>query len=166
MRQDKLTTKFQQALADAQSLAIGRDHQFIEPAHVMLALLDQEGGSIRPLFVKAAVDINRLRSELGASLDRLPRVEGNAGEIHVSNDLTRVLNVMDKLAQKRGDQFISSELFVLAALDDKGPLAKTLKDAGAVRGAIEKAVDEMRGGQKVEDPNAEESRQALEKYTI
>ncbi len=166
MRQDKLTTKFQQALADAQSLALGRDHQLIEPAHVMLALLDQEGGSIRPLFVKAAVDINRLRSELGALLDRVPRVEGAAGEIHVSNDLNRLLNVMDKLAQKRGDQFISSELFVLAALDDKGPLAKVLKDAGAVRGAIEKAVDDLRGGQKVEDPNAEESRQALEKYTV
>src|ERR1043165_66531 len=117
MRQDKLTTKFQQALADAQSLAIGRDHQFIEPAHVMLALLDQEGGSVRPLLMKAGVDLNRLRSELMGSLDRLPRVEGAPGEVHVSNDLTRLLNVMDKLAQKRGDQFISSELFVLAALD-------------------------------------------------
>src|SRR5690242_15681662 len=166
MRQDKLTTKFQQALADAQSLAIGRDHQFIEPAHVMLALLDQEGGSVRPLLMKAGVDLNRLRSEIMGSLDRLPRVEGAPGEVHVSNDLQRVLNVMDKLAQKRGDQFISSELFVLAALDDKGPLAKVLKDAGAVRGAIEKAVDEVRGGEKVNDPNAEESRQALEKYTV
>jgi ATP-dependent Clp protease ATP-binding subunit ClpB len=166
MRMDKLTTKFQQALADAQSLALGRDHQFIEPSHVMLALLDQEGGSVRPLFIKAGVDINKLRSELGGLLDRLPRVEGTPGEVHVSNDLQRVLNVMDKLAQKRGDQFISSELFVLAALDDKGALAKVLKDAGAVRGAIEKAVEEVRGGQKVEDPNAEESRQALEKYTV
>jgi ATP-dependent Clp protease ATP-binding subunit ClpB len=166
MRMDKLTTKFQQALADAQSLAVGRDHQFIDPAHVMLALLDQEGGSVRPLLLKAGVDINRLRSELGALLDRLPRVEGAPGEVHVSNDLQRVLNVVDKLAQKRGDQFISSELFVLAALDDKGPLAKVLKDAGAVRGAIEKAVDEVRGGEKINDPNAEESRQALEKYTV
>src|SRR5262245_66667183 len=112
MRMDKLTTKFQQSLADAQSLAVGRDHQFIEPAHVMTALLDQQGGSVRPLFVKAGVDINRLRSELLASMDRLPRVEGAPGEVHVSNDLTRLLNVMDKLAQKRGDQFISSELFV------------------------------------------------------
>src|SRR5262245_9990335 len=145
MRMDKLTTKFQQALADAQSLAVGRDHQFIDPAHVMLALLDQEGGSVRPLLLKAGVDINRLRSDLGALLDRLPRVEGAPGEVHVSNDLQRVLNVVDKLAQKRGDQFISSELFVLAALDDKGPLARVLKDAGTVRGAIEKAVDEVRG---------------------
>ncbi|HVY82897.1 MAG TPA: ATP-dependent chaperone ClpB [Steroidobacteraceae bacterium] len=166
MRMDKLTTKFAQALADAQSLAIGRDHQFIDPAHVMLALLDQEGGSVRPLLMKAGVDTNRLRSDLGALLDRLPRVEGAPGEVHVSNDLQRVLNIVDKLAQKRGDQFISSELFVLAALDDKGPLAKVLRDAGAVRGAVEKAVDEVRGGEKVNDPNAEESRQALEKYTI
>ena len=166
MRMDKLTTKFQQALADAQSLAVGRDHQFIEPAHVMLALLDQEGGSVRPLLIKAGVDINRLRSELGGLLDRLPRVEGAPGEVHLSNDLQRLLNVMDKLAQKRGDQFVSSELFVLAALDDKGPLAKVLKDAGAVRGAVEKAVDEVRGGEKVNDANAEESRQALEKYTV
>ncbi|MBX5460010.1 MAG: ATP-dependent chaperone ClpB [Steroidobacteraceae bacterium] len=166
MRMDKLTTRFQQALADAQSLAVGRDHQFIEPAHVMLALLDQEGGSIRPLLIKAGADTTRLRSELLASLDRLPRVEGAPGEVHISNDLARLLNVMDKLAQKRGDQFISSELFVLAALDDKGPLARVLRDAGAVRGAIEKAVEDLRGGQKVEDPNAEESRQALEKYTI
>jgi ATP-dependent Clp protease ATP-binding subunit ClpB len=166
MRMDKLTTRFQQALADAQSLAVGRDHQFIEPTHVMLALLDQQGGSVRPLLLKAGVDTNRLRSELLASLDRIPRVEGTHGEVHISNDLARLLNVMDKLAQKRGDQFISSELFVLAALDDKGTLSRVLKDAGAVRGAVEKAVDDMRGGQKVEDPNAEESRQALEKYTI
>jgi ATP-dependent Clp protease ATP-binding subunit ClpB len=166
MRMDKLTTKFQQALADAQSLAVGRDHQFIDPAHVLLALLDSQGGTVRPLLVKAAVDTNKLRSELGALLDRLPRVEGAPGEVHVSNDLQRLLNVTDKLAQKRGDQFISSELFVLAAIEDKGPLAKILKDAGAVRGALEKAVDEMRGGEKVADANAEESRQALEKYTI
>jgi ATP-dependent Clp protease ATP-binding subunit ClpB len=163
---DKLTTKFQQALADAQSLAVGRDHQFIDPAHVMLALLDSQGGTVRPLLVKAGVDTNRLRSELGSLLDRLARVEGNAGDVQVSNDLQRLLNVTDKLAQKRGDQFISSELFVLAALDDKGPLAKILKDAGAVRGAVEKAIDEVRGGEKVQDANAEESRQALEKYTI
>jgi ATP-dependent Clp protease ATP-binding subunit ClpB len=163
---EKLTTKFQQALADAQSLAIGRDHQFIEPAHVMLALLDQQGGTVRPLLIKAGADINKLRSELLALLDRLPRVEGAPGEVHISNDLNRVLNLTDKLAQKRGDQFISSELFVLAALEDKGPLAKVLRDAGVVRGAIEKAIDEVRGGEKVQDPNAEENRGALEKYTI
>ena len=103
MRMDKLTTKFQQALADAQSLAVGRDHQFIEPAHVMLALLDTPGGTVRPLLMKAGADTNRLRSELGALLDRLARVEGTAGDVQVSNDLQRLLNVTDKLAQKRGD---------------------------------------------------------------
>jgi len=162
---DKLTSRFQQALADAQSLAVGRDHQFMEPAHVLLALLDAQGGGIRPLLVKAGIDVNKLRSDLGAQLDRLPKVEGTPGDVHVSNDLNRILNVTDKLAQQRGDQFIPSELFVLAAFEDRG-LAKSLKDAGAVRGAVEKAIDEVRGGEKVSDPNAEEGRQALEKFTV
>src|SRR5882757_7092441 len=165
MRQDKLTSKFQQALADAQSLALGRDHQFMEPAHVLLALLDSQGGSVRPLLLKAGVDINKLRSELQGLLDRLPRVEGTPGEIHISNDLNRLLNVTDKLAQQRGDQFISSELFALAAFDDRA-LANALKNARGVKGAIEKAIDDVRGGEKVNDANAEESRQALEKYTV
>jgi ATP-dependent Clp protease ATP-binding subunit ClpB len=165
MRMDKLTSKFQQAVADAQSLALGRDHQFLEPAHVLLALLDSQGGSVRPLLIKAGVDINKLRSELQALLDRAPRVEGTPGEIHISNDLNKLFNVTEKLAQQRGDQYISSELFVLAAFEDRG-LAKILKDARAVRGAIEKAIDDVRGGEKVSDPNAEESRQALEKYTL
>ena len=166
MRQDKLTAKFQAALADAQSLALGRDHQILEPAHVMLALLDSSGGTVRPLLMKAGADVNKLRSELGALLDKLPKVEGTPGEIHASNDLTRLLNVTDKLAQKRGDQYISSELFMLAAFEDKGPLARILKDAGVVRGAVEKAIDEVRGGETVSDPNAEEQRGALEKYTV
>jgi len=166
MRTDKLTSKFQQALADAQSLAIGRDHQYIEPLHVMSALLDQQGGSVRPLLDKAGTNVNLLRSQLGEALDRLPKVEGNAGEVHVSNELNRVLNITDKAAQKRGDQYISSELFVLAALEDRGTLGQILRNAGAVKGAIEKAVEELRGGEKVNDPNAEDSRQALEKYTV
>src|SRR5579872_3836646 len=165
MRQDKLTSRFQQALADAQSLALGRDHQFMEPAHVMLALLDSQGGSVRPLLIKAGADVNKLRSELQGLLDRLPRVEGAPGEIHVSNDLAKLLNVTDKLAQQRGDQFISSELFVLAAFEDR-TLAGVLKGARIVRGAVEKAIEEVRGGEKVTQANAEESRQALEKYTI
>ena len=165
MRMDKLTSRFQQALADAQSLALGRDHQFIEPAHVLLAMLDGQGGSIRPLLLKASVDVNKLRSELGAQLDRLPRVEGSPGDVHVSNELNRLLNVTDKLAQQRGDQYISSELFVLAAFEERA-LGKVLKDSGAVRGAIEKAIEDVRGGEKVSDPNAEESRQSLEKYTV
>jgi ATP-dependent Clp protease ATP-binding subunit ClpB len=166
MRQDKLTSKFQLALAEAQSLAVGRDHQFIEPAHLMLALVDQQGGTVRPLLDKAGVDLNVLRSQLAQALDRLPQVEGTAGEVHISNDLARLLNVTDKLAQQRGDQYIASELFVLAAIDDKGGLGKLLREAGAVRGAIDKAIEEVRGGEKVQDPNAEEARGALEKYTI
>jgi ATP-dependent Clp protease ATP-binding subunit ClpB len=166
MRHDKLTAKFQAALADAQSLALGRDHQIIEPAHLMLALLDSSGGTVRPLLMKAGADVNKLRSELGALLDKLPKVEGTPGEVHASNDLARLLNVTDQLAQKRGDQYISSELFVLAAFGDKGPLARVLKDCGVVRGAVEKAIDEVRGGEKVSDPNAEEQRGALEKYTV
>jgi len=163
---DKLTSKFQMALADAQSMALGRDHQFIEPAHLMLALLEQEGGTVRPLLEKSGANVSLLRSRLGEALDRLPKVEGVGGEVHVSNDLSKLLNLTDKLAQKRGDQYVSSELFVLAALDDKGPLGSILKDAGVVKGAVERAIDEMRGGEKITDPNAEEQRKALDKYTI
>ena len=165
MRMDKLTSRFQQALADAQSLAVGRDHQFLEPAHVLLALIDSEDGTVRPLLLKTGADVNKLRSGLGALLDRLPKVEGTPGEVHVSNDLNRVLNVTDKLAQQRGDQFISSELYVLAAFEDRA-LAQLFRDCGLVRGALEKAIEEVRGGEKVADPNAEESRRALEKYTV
>jgi len=166
MRMDKLTSKFQLALADAQSLATGLDNQLIEPGHVMVALLDQEGGSTRHLLTKAGARVNFLRSQLGERLDGLPKVSGAAGEVSLSNDLVKLLNITDKLAQKRGDQYIASELFVLAALDLKGPLADLLAQAGANREAIEKAIDELRGGEQVVDPNAEESRQALEKYTI
>jgi len=166
MRMDKLTSKFQMALADAQSLAVGRDNQFIEPLHVMVALLDQEGGSVRHLLSQADVNVNKLRSDLGHALDRLPQVEGQAGDVHISNDLGRLMNVMDKLAQQRDDAYISSELFVLAAVEDKGSLGRILKDNGAVKGSLEKAVENVRGGQSVDDPNAEEQRQALEKYTI
>ncbi|MEJ2481169.1 MAG: ATP-dependent chaperone ClpB [Acidihalobacter sp.] len=163
---DKLTSKFQMALADAQSLAVGRDHQFIEPLHLMSALLDQEGGTVRPLLTKAGANVNQLRARLDEALDSLPTVEGTGGDVHLSNELGKLLNLTDKLAQKRQDAYVSSELFVLAALEGKGHLNDLLTQAGAVRGALEKAIDEMRGGAKVEDPNAEENRQALEKYTI
>ncbi|HEV2110977.1 MAG TPA: ATP-dependent chaperone ClpB [Gammaproteobacteria bacterium] len=166
MRLDKLTSKFQMALADAQSLAVGRDHQYMEPVHLMLALLDQEGGSVRPLLAKVGANINRLRSALDAELDRLPTVQGHGGDVQVSSDLNKLLNLTDKLAQKRQDQFISSELFVLAALDAKSSLGEALKDAGATKAALEKAIEEMRGGQQVNDAGAEDQRQALEKYTI
>jgi ATP-dependent Clp protease ATP-binding subunit ClpB len=167
VRQDKLTAKFQMALADAQSLALGRDHQFIEPVHLMVALLDQEGGTIRHLLTRADVNANRLRSALGEALDRLATVQGAGGDVHLGNDLNRLLNLTDKLAQQRNDQYISSELFVLAALEDKGVLGNALREAGASKTAIEKAIHEVRGGQQaVNDPNAEEQRQALQKYTI
>jgi ATP-dependent Clp protease ATP-binding subunit ClpB len=145
MRMDKLTSKFQMALADAQSLAVGQDHQFIEPAHVMVALLDQQGGSVRGLLTKAGVNVNLLRSQLGVLIDRLAKVEGAGGEIHVGQELSKLFNLTDKLAQKRDDQYISSELFVLAAMDDKSPIKFVMEQAGAVRGAIEKAIDELRG---------------------
>ncbi|HEY5643821.1 MAG TPA: ATP-dependent chaperone ClpB [Woeseiaceae bacterium] len=166
MRLDKLTSKFQMALADAQSLAVGRDHQFIEPVHVMVALLDQQGGSVRGLLTKAGVNVNLLRSQLGEAIDRLARVEGAGGDVHIGTELSKLFNITDKLAQKRGDQYISSELFVLAAMDDKSPLRSVMEQAGAVRGAVEKSIDDLRGGAQVDDPNAEDTRQALEKFTI
>ena len=166
MRMDRLTSKFQEALADAQSLAVGRDHQFIEPVHLMIALLDQQGGSVRPLVTHAGVNINLLRSQLGELLDKQASVEGAAGELHISNALGKLLNVTDKLAQERKDQFISSELFVLAAMDDKGPLHDVLLSAGANKKSIADAVEAIRGGQSVNDANAEDQRMALEKYTV
>ncbi|MBF6648415.1 ATP-dependent chaperone ClpB [Methylobacter sp. BlB1] len=166
MRMDKLTSKFQMALADAQSLALGRDHQFIEPVHVMLALLDQEGGSVKPLLAQIGVNTNTLRVELSKEIDRIPTVSGSGGDVQISNELNRLLNLTDKLAQKRNDAYISSELFVLAALEERSLLQNLLKKAGVTRDAAEKAVDAMRGGQAVNDPNAEDQRQALKKYTI
>ncbi len=165
MRMDKLTSKFQMALQDAQSLAVGRDHQFIEPIHLMIALMDQQGGTVRHLLTQSGVNVNVLRSQLGDAADRLPQVQGTAGEVHLSNDLGRLLNLTDKLAQQRKDQYISSELFVLAALEDRSALGEILGRAGANKVSIEQAIEAMRGGQRVEDPNAEEQRQALQKYT-
>ncbi len=166
MRMDKLTSRFQQALADAQSLAVGRDHNMLEPAHVLAALLDQQGGSTQPMLAQAGINVAALRTRLGQILDRLPRVAGQEGNIGVGNDLNRLFNLTDKLAQKRGDQFIASELFVLAALDDKGEVGAALKATGGNAAALEAAIEAMRGGEKVVDANAEENRQALEKYCI
>ncbi|MCU7884650.1 MAG: ATP-dependent chaperone ClpB [Candidatus Thiodiazotropha sp. (ex Lucinoma annulata)] len=166
MRMDRLTSKFQMALADAQSLAVGRDHQFIEPVHLLTALLDQDGGSIRHLLAQSDVNVNQLRSSLSAAMERLSSVEGAAGDLHISNDLGRLLNQTDKFAQQRNDQYISSELFVLAAVDDKGELGEMLRNAGGSKAALEKGIEKLRGGQRVDDPNAEDQRQALEKYTI
>ncbi|HEY9512540.1 MAG TPA: ATP-dependent chaperone ClpB [Rhodanobacter sp.] len=166
MRMDKLTSRFQQALADAQSLAVGRDHNMLEPAHVMAALLDQHGGSTAPLLTQAQVNVPLLQQRVKGLLDRLPQVSGQEGNINVGNDLTRLLNLTDKLAQQRGDQFIASELFVLAALDDKGELGAALRAAGASKANLEAAIEKLRGGEKVQSENAEEQRQALEKYCI
>ena len=152
MRMDRLTSKFQMALADAQSLAVGRDHQFIEPAHLLTALLDQEGGTVRHLLTRADVNVNQLRSGLGDALDRMSSVQGAAGDVHISNELGRLLNQTDKLAQQRKDEYISSELFVLAAVEDKGALGDLMRKAGASKGALEKAVEQVRGGQSVDDP--------------
>ncbi|MEW7982485.1 MAG: ATP-dependent chaperone ClpB [gamma proteobacterium symbiont of Phacoides pectinatus] len=166
MRMDRLTSKFQMALADAQSMAVGRDHQFIEPVHLMAALLDQEGGTVRHLLAQADVNVNLLRSSLGDLLDHMSSVQGTGGDLHISNDLARLLNQTDKLAQQRKDEYISSELFILAAVDDKGELGGLLRRAGAARKPLEQVIERLRGGQRVDDPNAEEQRQALEKYTI
>ncbi len=166
MRMDRLTSKFQEALADAQSLAVGRDHQMIEPVHVLVAMLDQRGGAVRPLLAKSGVNVNLLRSQLGEQLEKLPQVEGTAGDLHISNALGKLLNISDKLAQERSDQYISSELFILAALDDKSGVGEVLKAAGANKKALEKTIEDLRGGQVVSDPNAEDQRQALEKFTI
>jgi len=166
MRMDKLTSRFQQALSDAQSLAVGRDHQMIEPAHVLVALLDQQGGSTRPMLQQAGINVGGLRTRLGELLDKLPKVAGQEGNLSVGNDLNRLLNLTDKLAQQRGDAFIASELFVLACVDDKGEVGNALRASGADKARLTAAIDTLRGGEKVQSENAEEQRQALEKYCI
>ena len=166
MRFDKLTTKFQQALADAQSLALAGDSGFVEPQHLLSALLAQEDGGTASLLARAGVAVPRLQSALKASIARLPKVEGTGGEIGVSRDLNNLLNLTDKEATKRGDQFIASELFLLAATQDKGELGRLLKDAGLTRKALEDAIEHVRGGASVDSQEAEGARAALEKYTI
>ncbi|MXS84630.1 ATP-dependent chaperone ClpB [Nitrosomonas sp. HPC101] len=166
MRFDKFTTKLQQALADAQSMALGQDHSYIEPQHLLLALMQQEDGSITSLLQRAGVNTQPLRQALAQSLERLPKVEGTGGEINVSRDLGNLLNLTDKEAQKRGDQYIASEMFLLSALEDRGETGRLLKQYGATRAALEQAIDSVRGGEKVIDAEAEGSREALKKYTL
>ena len=165
MRLDRFTSKFQLAISDAQSLALGRDHQYIEPVHLMTAMLNQQGGSVRPLLDQANINVNALRSALSQAIERLPRIEGIGGDVQLSKDSGILLNLCDKIAQQRKDEYITSEIFVLAALQDKGRLGEILKSLNITKEAIESAIDDMRGGQKVTDPNAEDVRQALEKYT-
>ncbi len=166
MRTDRLTTQFQLALADAQSLAVGQDHQFMEPVHVLLALLEQDSGSTRPLLLQAGVQLDPLQTALRQQLQSLPKVQGAAGEVHVSSGLNRLLNQADKLAQQWQDQYIASELFVLALVQDQGTEGDILRQAGATAAALTAAIKQMRGGQSVQDSAAEGQYQALHKYTL
>ena len=166
MNIEKFTTKFQQALAEAQSLSLGRDNQFIEPVHLLTALLNQQDGSVAPILTAGGVNVALLRNELNSELAKLPQVSGNGGDVQVSRGLLNLLNLCDKIAQRNNDKFISSELFLLAALEEKGALNEILRKCGAKKESLEQAVKQIRGGQSVNDQNAEDSRQALEKYTI
>jgi ATP-dependent Clp protease ATP-binding subunit ClpB len=166
MRMDKLTNQLQSALADAQSLALGKDHNYIEPVHLLSALLEQQGGSTRPLLQKAGADVADLASEVHGAVNALPTVSDTGGDVQVSQDLARILNVTDKLAQQGGDTYISSELVLLAMLQSKNVVGELLKSAGVTPSGLQTAINEVRGGEAVDNPEAEESRQALEKYTI
>ncbi|GAB4463931.1 MAG: hypothetical protein OHK0044_00450 [Burkholderiaceae bacterium] len=166
MRLDKLTTKFQEALADAQSIANGNDNPYIEPVHVLLAMLRQSDGSARSLLARAGVNVASLASALEAAVKRLPQVQGGDGQVQISRDLMALLNQADKEAQKRGDTYIASELFLLALADDKSEAGRLARDHGLTRRALEVAVEAVRGGQSVESAEAEGQREALKKYTI
>ena len=166
MRLDRFTSKFQIAISDAQSLALGRDHQYIEPVHLLVSLLNQDGSAIRPLLTMLNIDVVQLRSKLSEILDRVPKVSGIGGDVQLSNAMGTLFNLCDKVAQKRQDTYISSEVFLLAAIEDKGPLGNLLKELGLTEQKLSQAIEQVRGGQKVDDPNAEDRRQALEKFTI
>jgi ATP-dependent Clp protease ATP-binding subunit ClpB len=166
MRLDRLTQAFQVAISDAQSIALGRDHQFIEPVHLMLALLNQNASSIIPLLKSAGIDVRSLRSQIETVIDKLAQVSGSGGEVQLSSAMGNLLNLCDKYAQKMGDKYISSDVFILAAIEDKGKLGYILKSLGASEQRIQDAILHVRGGQKVDEPNAEDVRQALDKYTV
>ncbi|WP_278438990.1 ATP-dependent chaperone ClpB [Pseudomonas oryzihabitans] len=166
MRIDRFTSKLQLALADAQSLAVGHDHPAIEPLHLFSALLDQQGGSISPLLRQVGFDLASLRKTLAEELDKLPKIQNPTGDVNLSQDLARLLNQADRLAQQKGDQFISSELVLLAAMDENTRLGKLLLGQGVSRKALENAINNLRGGEAVNDPNAEDSRKALDKFTV
>jgi ATP-dependent Clp protease ATP-binding subunit ClpB len=166
MRLDKFTTKFQEALADAQSLAVGNDQQFIEPQHLLLALLQQDDGGTASLLSRAGVNVPGLKRDLEQALTRLPKVEGHGGDVSVGRDLSNLLNLTDKEAQKRGDQFIASEMFLLALSDEKNETSRIVKQHGLSRKAIEAAIMAVRGGQGVDSQDAEGQRESLKKYCI
>lgn len=166
MRIDRLTSKLQMALSDAQSLAVGHDHPAIEPVHLIQAMIDQQGGSIKPLLMQVGFDVTALRKALTEELDRLPKIQNPTGDVNMSQDMARLLNQADRLAQQKGDQFISSELMLLAALDENTKAGKLLLSQGVTRKALENAINNLRGGEAVNDANVEESRKSLEKYTV
>ena len=166
MRFDKLTTKFQQALADAQSLAVGADHAYIEPQHVLLALLNQDDGGTASLLQRAGVSLHGLKNALQQSLQRLPKIEGTGGEVGLSRDLNNLLNITDKASQKHGDAYIASEMLLLALAEDKGETGRLLKENGLNKKALEQAIEAVRGGESVQNAEAEGSREALKKYTL
>ncbi|MDD3355154.1 Clp protease N-terminal domain-containing protein, partial [Zoogloea sp.] len=166
MRIDKFTTKFQQALAEAQSLAVGNDQQFIEPQHLLLALLAQDDGSTVSLLQRAGVNVGGLKAALTKALERLPKVQGHGGDVSVGRDLGNLLNLTDKAAQQRGDEFIASEMFLLALADDKGEAGRLLKENGLTKKALEQAIDAVRGGQTVGSADAESQREALKKFCV
>lgn len=166
MRLDRFTSKFQAALADAQSLALGRDHQFIEPIHLMYSLLTQTGSSVRALLAQAGVNADEMMTKVSAEIDKLFKVDGVGGDVQLSHNMANLLNLCDKYAQKRKDSYISSEIFILVACEDKGPLGSLFKQFGLTQNKIESAISAIRGGQKVDSPNAEDTRQALEKFTV
>lgn len=166
MRLDRFTQSFQESIADAQSIALGRDHQFIEPIHLMMALLNQNGNSIIPLLKSAGIDVRTLRIEIEQALKSLAQVEDSAGDVQLSAASGKLFNLCDKHSQKMSDKYISSEMFLLAALQDKGALGKILKELGANEQRLKAAIEHIRGGQKVDDQNAEDVRQALQKFTV
>ncbi|MGE4449722.1 MAG: Clp protease N-terminal domain-containing protein, partial [Azospira sp.] len=166
MRFDQCTTKFQQAIADAQSLAVGGDNPYIEPLHLLLALLNQDDGASTSLLARAGVNVPALRNDVEQALKRLPQVQGSGGEVTVSRDLNNLFNLTDKEAQKRGDQFIASELFLLALADDKGEAGRLAKQHGLAKKSLEAAITAVRGGQNVGSQEAESQREALKKYTV
>ncbi|MCK6392124.1 ATP-dependent chaperone ClpB [Zoogloea sp.] len=166
MRYDKFTTKFQQALSEAQSLAVGNDQQFIEPQHLLLALLAQDDGSTASLLQRAGANVGGLKAALIKALERLPKVQGHGGDVSVGRDLGNLLNLTDKAAQQRGDEFIASEMFLLALADDKGETGRLLKENGLTKKALEQAIDAVRGGQNVGSADAESQREALKKFCV
>ena len=166
MRQDKLTTKFQEALGEAQSLALAHDNQVIEPVHILAAVLADGEGSSRSLLERAGVNVQSLTREVNAAVERLQKVSGTGGDVQISRDLMNLLNLTEKEAMKRGDEFISTEMLLLALTEDRSEAGRLAKNAGLTRAAIEAAVETVRGGDKADNPDAESQREALKKYTV